>query len=164
MRISDKGIRLISHFEGRANFAYNDPVGLCTVGVGHLLQPPRSCTSADFARYGTRSHPKMTNEHVDRVLRRDLAHFEEGVTRLVRKDTKQHEFDAMVSLAFNIGLGGFQGSSVRRLHNARQGFLAGAAFMLWVRGAGNPTPLAGLVRRRKSERYLYRRNRLNYFQ
>jgi lysozyme len=102
----------------------------------------------------------MTDAHVDRILRRDLAHFEAGVTGLVRRSTRQREFDAMVSLAFNIGLGGFQGSSVRRLHNLRLGFLAGRAFLLWNRGGGQV--LAGLTRRRKAERWLYRKNALRF--
>jgi lysozyme len=162
MEVGQKAIRLISHFEGRANYAYNDPVGLCTVGVGHLLDPPRRCSRSDFTRYGTQERPKMTDEHVDRILRRDLSAFELGVSRLVRPDTRQHEFDAMVSLAFNIGLGGFQGSSVRRHHNARREYRAGLAFMLWVFGGGQRLP--GLVRRRRSERNLYRKGTVNFFQ
>ena len=161
MQVSNKAIRLISHFEGRANYAYMDPVNVCTVGVGHALRPHRHCTLEDYERYGTRTKPKMTDAHVDRILRRDLANFEEGVTSLVRKDTLQREFDAMVCLAFNIGLGGFRGSSVLRLHNARRGYLAGLAFLMWVRGGGRILP--GLVRRRRSERYLYRRGGLRWF-
>jgi lysozyme len=161
MQVSQKAIRLISHFEGRANYAYTDPVGVCTVGVGHALTPHRRCTSADFERYGWRGDPRMSDDHVDRILRRDLARFEEGVTKLVRRDTLQREFDAMVCLAFNIGLGGFQGSTVLRMHNARRSYLAGLAFMRWVFGGGVVLP--GLVRRRRSERYLYRKGGLRWF-
>src|SRR6185503_18703760 len=103
--VSGKAIALISHFEGRANYAYNDPVNICTVGVGHALKPHRQCTPDDYKRYGTKSHPRMSDQHVDQILRRDLEGFEEGVARLVRADTWQREFDAMVCLAFNIGLG-----------------------------------------------------------
>lgn len=161
MNVSDKAIRLISHFEGRANYAYNDPVGICTVGVGHALIPHRRCTASDYQRFGTAGRPKMTNDHVDRILRRDLRHFEDGVERLVRRDTKQHEFDALVSLAFNIGLGAFADSTVLREHNRRHGYRAGLAFMMWVFGAGQRLP--GLVRRRRAERYLYRRNSVRFF-
>ena len=165
MRVSQKAIRLISHFEGRAKFAYNDPVGICTVGVGHALKPHRRCTAADFAKYGTRAAPNMTDARVDRILRRDLTSFENRVSELVRRSTKQHEFDAMVALAFNIGIGGFESSSVRRLPNLRLGFLAGRAFLAWNKGTvnGRLVALAGLTRRRKSERWLYRKNALNFF-
>lgn len=164
MNIGTKGIKLIRHFEGGGNYAYNDPVGICTVGVGHALQPHRRCTRADFERYGTRERPRMTDEHVNDILRRDLRAFTEGVSRLVRASTKQHEFDAMVSLAFNIGLGAFESSSVRRLHNLRLGFAAGRAFLAWNKGTigGRLQELAGLTRRRKAERYLYRNNRLKF--
>jgi lysozyme len=164
MRIGKKGIRLIKHFEGGGNYAYNDPVGICTVGVGHALVPHRRCTAADFQRYGSREHPKMTDEHVDDILRRDLKNFMDRVTQLVRASTKQHEFDAMVALAFNIGLGGFEKSSVRRLHNLRMGFLAGRAFLVWNKGTidGRLQELPGLTRRRKAERYLYRNNALKF--
>jgi lysozyme len=161
MQVSSKAIRLISHFEGRANYAYNDPVGVCTVGVGHALTPHRRCTEADYDRYGRRDNPRMSDEHVDRILRRDLKRFEEGVTQLVRKSTLQREFDAMVCLAFNIGIGGFKGSTVLRMHNARRSYLAGLAFMRWVFGGGVVLP--GLVRRRRSERYLYRKGGLRWF-
>lgn len=160
-QVSDKALKLISHFEGRRNYAYPDPVNVCTVGVGHALKPHRQCTSDDYNRYGHAGNPKMTDQHVDRILRRDLATFEQGVARLVRKDTTQREFDALVSLAFNIGLGGFGGSTVRRLHNARRSYAAGLAFMAWVRGGGQVWP--GLVRRRRAERYLYRKGHLRFF-
>ena len=161
MKVSDRAIRLISHFEGRANYAYNDPVGICTVGVGHALKPHRRCTTADYKRYGSRAEPRMSDEHVDRILRRDLATFEEGVARMVRPSTTQQQFDALVCFAFNIGLAGFSESSVRRFHNAYRSYLAGLAFMLWVKGGGRTLP--GLVRRRRSERWLYRKGAFRTF-
>ena len=59
----------------------------------------------------------------------------------------------MVSIAFNIGTGGFARSSVLRRHNARDFTGAADAFLLWNKGGGRV--LAGLVRRRKAERDLY---------
>lgn len=162
MIVSGKTLKLLKHFEGVANYAYNDPVGICTVGCGHALKPHRQCTRDDYDRYGWRSNPKMTDEHVDRILRRDLAFFEQGVWTMVRRDTKQREFDALVSFAFNIGLAAFEKSSVRRLHNAGLSYAAGAAFMLWVWGGGQKLP--GLIRRRRAERWLYRKGYLRFFQ
>jgi lysozyme len=161
MEVDPRAIRLISHFEGRANYAYDDPVGVCTVGVGHALKPHRRCTPKDFRRYGSRSRPRMTDEKVDRILARDLQVFTDGVRALVRRDTKQHEFDAMVSLAYNIGLGAFKSSTVLRMHNRRRSFAAGLAFTLWVFGGGQRLP--GLVRRRRAERFLYRKGQLKFF-
>lgn len=164
MKIGAKGIKVIITFEGKANYAYNDPVGICTVGVGHALKPHRRCTAADFERYGSAARPRLSDERVEAILRRDLEAFEEGVSKLVRRSTRQHEFDAMVSLAFNIGLGAFESSSVLKWHNRRLGFLAGRAFLAWNKGKinGELVELAGLTRRRKSERYLYRNNKLRF--
>lgn len=161
MRISRRGIDLLSHFEGRALFAYDDPVNVCTVGVGHTLNPHRRCTRNDFARYGTRQNPKMTDAWVDRILRRDLRKFELAVELLVRKGTKQHEFDSLVSLAFNIGIGAFGKSTVLKEHNKGHSYRAGLAFLLWVKGGGQTLP--GLVRRRRAERWLYRRGTVRTF-
>jgi lysozyme len=161
LQFGRRGVQVLSHFEGRANYAYVDPVGVCTVGVGHALKPHRSCTASDYLRYGTRSQPKMTDGHVDTVLRRDVEFFASGVRRLVRKGTAQHEFDAMVCLAINIGLGGFASSTVLRMHNRRRSFAAGVAFLLWVRGGGVVLP--GLSRRRRSERFLYRKGKVRTF-
>lgn len=165
MHIGQRAIRLISHFEGRANYCYADPIGLATVGVGHLLKPPRRPTRQDFHRYGTKQRPKMTDAHVDRILRRDLRAFEEGVRRLVRKDTLSFEFEAMVSLAFNIGLGAFADSTVLKHHNAGRSFRAGAWFMRYVFGTvnGRKVKFAGLVRRRRAERWLYRKGTVKFF-
>lgn len=161
MEFGSRGVRVLSHFEGRANYAYMDPVGVCTVGVGHALKPHRACTAADYRRYGTRQRPGMTEKHVDSIVKRDVEFFEAGVRRLVRKGTEQREFDAMVCLAINIGLGGFASSTVLRMHNQGRSFAAGLAFLLWNRGGGQV--LGGLVSRRRSERYLYRTGRVKFF-
>lgn len=161
LQFGSRGVQVLSHFEGRANYAYVDPVGVCTVGVGHALKPHRSCTPNDYRLYGTATRPAMSDRHVDAVLQRDVEFFESGVRRLVRKGTAQHEFDAMVCLAINIGLGGFASSTVLRMHNRRRPFAAGAAFLLWVRGGGAVLP--GLSRRRRSERYLYRKAKVRTF-
>lgn len=164
MRITDRGVELVEHFEGTLPFAYNDPVGFCTFGTGHLIRRS-ACTSADVANFGSREHPKPgARARARRILAEDLERFARGVRPLVRRDTLDREFEAMVSLAFNIGLGqepgpgrkgsGFAGSSVRRHHNARRPFRAGLAFLLWNKAGGRV--LLGLSRRRRAERKLYR--------
>lgn len=163
MNIGANGLRLIKHFEGKANYAYNDIAGVCTVGYGHALRPRRRCTADDYTKYGTRAEPRLTDEHAEEILVRDLDIFEEGVAAAVgsrrMKTTQRHEFSAMVSLAFNIGLGAFAGSSVLKLHKLHQGYAAGLAFMLWDKAMVNGAlvPVAGLTLRRKAERYLYRK-------
>lgn len=169
MEIGSNGIHLIRHFEGSTNYAYDDVAGVCTVAVGHALRPRRRCTTDDFKKYGSRAEPRMTDAKVEQLLRRDLDIFEEGVAVAIgprrMKTTRRHEFSAMVCLAFNIGLGAFAKSSVLRLHKSRLGFAAGAAFRLWNKALlnGQLVEVAGLSRRRKSERWLYRKGEFRSF-
>jgi lysozyme len=160
MNVTDEGIDLIVAFEGLVPYAYNDPVGHCTFGVGHLIHEGR-CTPEDYRKFGRRGEERPhAKQRARRILRDDLNEFEREVARLVRGSTRQREFNAMVSLAFNIGVGALKGSSVRRLHNLRLGFLAGRAFMKWTKATdpdtGEFVELPGLVRRRDAERKLYR--------
>lgn len=154
MRITDRGVELVEFFEGTIPFAYNDPAGHCTFGTGHLIHRG-ACMIGDYRNFGSRSQPKAgARARARRILGEDLDRFAAGVRALVRRDTTVREFEAMVSLAYNIGLGAFAGSTVRRQHNARRSFRAGLAFLMWDRAGGRT--LLGLSRRRRAERKLYR--------
>ena len=156
MKLSERGAALIADFEGVVLHAYNDPVGHCTCGVGHLIHMGR-CTPADFQRFGTKQHPKMTGRQATDLLRRDAASREEAVTRLVKVPLSQNEFDALVSLVFNIGVGNFASSTVLRALNAGKRRKAARAFMLWTK-AGSPLQvLPGLLRRRRAEMTIFLR-------
>ena len=144
MNIDARGIILIKSFEGLRLNAYPDPGtggAPWTIGYGHT---------------GPDVYPglKITEAEAEALLRKDLARFERGVDRLIEGAfTSQVQFDAMVSLAYNIGLGGFQRSSVLRHHRAGNKLRAAASFLMWVKAAGRTLP--GLVRRRNAERKLY---------
>lgn len=144
MNVSTPGIILIKQFEGLRLQAYPDPGtggAPWTVGYGH--------TGPDVYR-GLR----ITEREAEDLLKKDLARFERGVDRLTEGSfTTQAQFNAMVSLAYNIGLGAFQRSSVLRYHRQGQKIRAGASFLLWVKAAGRKLP--GLVRRRAAERAMY---------
>jgi lysozyme len=91
---------------------------------------------------------------VDALLAQDLAKFERGVARLCPSSvSNQGQFDALVSFAFNVGLGNLQRSSLRMKIN--RGDLEDAAeeFMKWTKAAGRVLP--GLVKRRNDERALF---------
>ena len=144
MNIDARGIILIKSFEGLRLNAYPDPGtggAPWTIGYGH--------TGPDVYR-----GLKITEAQAEALLRQDLARFGRGVDRLVEGVfTSQSQFNAMVSLAFNIGLGAFQRSSVLRHHRAGNKLRAAASFLLWVKAAGRTLP--GLVRRRNAERQMY---------
>lgn len=128
-------------------FAYNDPAGFATFGVGHLIAR-RPVNALDRLRFGTKARPS-SRAKVMRVFNRDLKPFEAAVRMAAGRELPQHKFDALVSLAFNIGLGGFTGSTAARLCREKAGDEnVGDAFLLW----DNPSILRP---RRERERRLY---------
>jgi lysozyme len=139
MKISQEGIDLIKEFEGCSLKAYRCPAGILTIGYGHT------------GKHVTQGMV-ITQFEAENLLKSDLVRFEEAVTRSAGP-AYQNQFDAMVSLAYNIGTAAFAKSSVARLHSHGQYTGAASAFLLWNKAGG--MVLAGLVRRRKAERNLY---------
>lgn len=139
MKISSSGIDLIKHFEGLRLRAYRDPAGILTIGYGHTETVAEGQV--------------ITEAEAEALLRQDLDRFERGVSDLITAETHEWQFDALVSLAFNIGLGAFEGSTVLRRHNAGDYEGAGEAINWWNKAGGEV--LAGLVRRRLAEEELY---------
>jgi lysozyme len=96
----------------------------------------------------------FANDEIDTLLEQDLQRFENGVSRLCpASDGSQPQFDAIVSFAFNVGLGNLQSSTLRMKYN--RGDYTGAAdeFLKWNKSSGKV--LQGLVRRREAERVLF---------
>ncbi|MGK2911215.1 MAG: lysozyme [Sphingobium sp.] len=125
-------------FEGERLKAYVCPAGVLTIGVGS--------TGPHVKRGMT-----ITHEQSQQLLSKDLVRFEKAVNRL--GGMTQSQFDAMVSLAFNIGEGAFAKSTLVRKHLARDFAGAAAEFSKWNKGGGKV--LAGLVKRRAAEAKLY---------
>ncbi|MBD8556278.1 lysozyme [Rhizobium sp. CFBP 8762] len=144
MKTSANGRKLIAEHEGNMLTAYQDSVGVWTIGVGH--------TSAAGAPVVTKGM-KITAAQSDEILSRDLANTEKEVRDLLKVDVTQNEFDALVSLGFNIGGTALGKSTLIRKLNA--GDWAGAAdqFLVWNKAKGRV--LAGLTKRRKAERTLF---------
>ena len=136
MTTSPAGRQAIMAREGVRLNAYKDTRGIPTIGVGHTTAggpPPVYMGMA------------ISKAEADAILAADLATFEAAVNRAVKKAISQNAFDACVSLAFNIGAGGFVGSSVVRQINAGNMQAAADDFLLW----DHPPELLG---RRKGER------------
>lgn len=141
MRTNAAGIALIKKFEGVRLKAYKCPAGVWTIGFGH--------TGPDVY-----AGLEINERVAEQLLIGDLLKFEHGVEELLDGvPASFNQFSAMVSLAYNIGLGAFAKSSVLRHH--RQGNLpiAAEAFLLWNKAGGAVLP--GLTRRRMAERGLY---------
>ena len=143
-RINAAGLALIKRYEGCRLTAYRLP------GEAHY--------TIGYGDYGphVRRGQRITQAEANRRLRGRLEEFEAGVDRLVTTHINDNRFAALVSLAYNIGLGNFASSTVLRETNRRHFKRAAAAFAMWVRGMGGRR-LLGLVRRRASEARLYTR-------
>lgn len=140
--VNQATIDLIKRNEGCELRAYRDSVGVLTIGYGHTGP-------------GVTDGLEITQERAEGLLRADLALFEKGVDDAIDEnaDTTDNQFGAMVSLAYNVGLGNFRKSTVIREHNAGNHAGAADAFLMWDKAGGQV--LTGLVRRRHEERQLY---------
>lgn len=136
---------MIKHHEGVRLKPYQDPIGLWTVGVGHLIGDGKTLPIEWFRT--------LTIDEVDELLKSDLRKFERGVLRLCPNHLTQSRFDALVSFAFNVGLGNLQASTLRQKHNRGDILGASQEFLRWNKAGGRV--LRGLTIRRKDESNLY---------
>ncbi len=144
MQTSDKGIDLIKQFEGCKLTAYQDSVGVWTIGYG-WTQP----VDGKLIRAGM----TIKQETAERLLKTGLVSYESDVSRLVKVGLTQGQFDALVSFTYNLGARSLSTSTLLRKLNA--GDYAGAAdeFLRWNKAGGKV--LNGLTRRREAERALF---------
>lgn len=139
MRISNKGRDFIKGFEALRLVAYPDP-GTggkpWTIGWGHTK--------------GVKQGDRITQEQAEQFISDDLAVFELTVNSAIKRPMTQNQFDAMVSLAFNIGGSAFAGSTLVKKFNAGDAKGAADEFPKWKNSGGKVMP--GLVKRRAAER------------
>lgn len=142
MRISDVGLALIKGFEGLRLEAYPDPATggePWTIGYGHTGE--------------VKQGDVITEEEAESLLRQDVAQFEMCVNGALQVNVTQGQFDALVSLAYNIGCRNLRNSTLMAKLNAGDDVGASAEFLRWNRAAGKV--MAGLTRRREAERDLF---------
>lgn len=144
MVVSLFGVELICGFEGKRLAAYDDGVGVWTIGFGTTVYPNGikvmkgdTCTEAQAKTY----------------MAHDLKKFEATVNKAVTVQLNQNQFDALVSLAYNIGTNAFSKSTLVKKLNAND--IRGAAdqFDVWVNAGGKR--MQGLVNRRTVEKALF---------
>lgn len=137
--LSAEGFDIIKRFEGFRPTAYKDAAGIPTIGYGFTQ--------------GVGMGDTMTRAQADARLLDEVTQYVRGVLAVCSVPPTQHQLDAMTSLAYNIGVAGFQRSTVCRAHNAKDWQAASRAFGLWNRAGGKV--YAGLTRRRAAEAALY---------
>lgn len=144
MSVSNKGVDLICEFEGKRLVAYDDGVGVWTIGFGTIKYP-------NGVR--VKKGDTCTLEQAKDYMRHDLIEFEHTVNSSVKVPLNQNQFDALVSLAYNIGSNAFKSSTLVKKLNA--GDYQGAAdqFNVWINAGGKR--MQGLVNRRDREKLLF---------
>lgn len=139
-RIGPKGLDLIKRSEGLRLKAYRCPANVPTIGYG---------STGPHVRMGM----TITAERAEALLRDDLERFERGVVEMGGKMTPG-QFSALVSFAFNVGLGALKRSTLLKKHLAGDYEAAANQFKVWDKAGGRVLP--GLTKRRADEAALYR--------
>jgi len=132
---SKSGLQLTEQFEGVRLTAYQDQVGVWTIGYGHTagVQPGDTCTQ----------------EQAEAWLQSDVSWAVQTVNLYVTIALTQGEFDALVDFVFNLGSGSFEHSTLLTLVNQRNFGAAADQFERWDHAGGKV--VAGLLRRRQAE-------------
>lgn len=145
MTLNKKGIDLIAKYEGCKLEAYLCPSNIWTIGYGNTQYE-----NGEPVEEGD----KITKGRALQLFDNILVKFVEGVSNLVKKPLTDNQFSALVSFAFNCGLGNLKSSTLLRKVNINPKDSAIAAeFAKWNKSNGKV--LNGLTKRRKAESDLY---------
>lgn len=144
MSALDQAAAFIAAWEGRRLRPYQDQGGVWTIGYGATRIAGRPVTS---------STPGLTADGALALLQGDVGRFLDQVRKLLRVPLSDAQLVAVGSLAFNIGVGAFGGSTLLKLLNAGQVRPAADEFPKWNRVKGRVN--SGLIRRRAAERALF---------
>ena len=145
MEVNTAGRDLIKQFEGCKLKAYKCPAGLWTISWGLTFYPD-----------GTKikEGDVITQQQAEDYFNQVVDAFAKQVDVLVKSNVTANNFSAIVSFAFNVGMGNFRRSTLLRKVNANpKDPSIKAEFMKWTRA--NNVVLKGLVRRREAEAKLY---------
>jgi lysozyme len=144
MKLNDTGFALICEFEGCRTEAYQDVVGVWTIGYGHTSAAGLPSVAPGLT---------VTRAEATGILMRDLETFSAGVKSAITTQLNDNQFSALMSFAFNVGLGNFRSSSVLKSVNACRFDQVPADLALWVKAGGKVLP--GLIRRRAAEGHCF---------
>ncbi len=157
LKTSSTGLNHLKTMEAFMSKLYNDgpnkKTGHCTIGYGHLVHY-NHCNVKKYV-----SEHKYINgisiKQATVILQKDLSIAEKGINKLVTLTLNQNQFDALVSLVFNIGVGAFSSSTLLKVINNNQLNNVPAAFQMWKKTSGKIS--AGLINRRESENRLFQK-------
>ena len=137
--ISKDGMEVIRNFEGFRSHAYQDSVGVWTIGYGHTknVQPTDIVSTAQ----------------ADKMLAYELVEYENYVKSYVTVPLHQHQFDALVSWTYNLGPTNLKNSTLLKVLNKGRYDLVPDEIRRWNKAGGKV--LEGLVKRREAEAQLF---------
>ena len=145
MKMSAAGLDTVKEFEGLRLKADKCPAAVWTIGYGHTSAAGSPIVTSDL---------EITLEAAEEILKKDMGQYEDGVSKYVKVDLNQGQFDALVDFAYNAGVGALAKSTLLKKVNAGKFDEVPAEFMKWTKGGGKELP--GLVRRRRAEVKLWR--------
>ena len=140
MQLSKTGIELLKHFEGCELKAYQDSVGVWTIGYGHTK--------------GIYEGLEITQSEAEKMLQDELPEYEGYVTDKVVPMLQQHEYDALVCWVYNLGPTNLSSSTMLKKLNAGEFKEVPFQMKRWDKAGGQP--LLGLTRRRNAEALLFK--------
>lgn len=138
-RTNANGLKLIKSFEGLRLRAYQDAVGIWTIGYGTTR--------------GVRPGMTISEAEAENFLQEDLVRFERAINDALKVSVNDNQFSALSCFTYNVGSGAFRESTLLRMLNQQNIYGAADQFPRWNKAGGRP--LAGLTRRRKAERSLF---------
>ena len=145
MKISNLGLELIKEFEGFSANAYLCPAKIPTIGYGNTFY-----SDGRKVKLGEQISKTDALELLEIVANKDFA---DEIFPSIKVPVAQNQFDAMVSLAYNIGTGSFLKSTLLKKVNAGDFTGAGEEFLRWNKANGKE--VLGLTRRREREKQLF---------
>lgn len=149
--VDGHGYRFISGWEGKRNQAYLDSVRIPTIGIGFIRY-----TLGSRAGQRVKLGDIMMDSEIEAEFKNQIKTYEDGVKAAVTVPLTQSQFNACVSLCYNIGVAAFARSTVVRRLNERKYRAACEAFAMWNKAGGRV--VQGLVNRRKAEQKEFFRN------
>ena len=139
MKISEDGLELIKKFEGCETTAYQDSVGVWTIGFGHTKEVEEGQT--------------CSIEDAESMLADEMDEYEGYINNMVKVDLQQHEFDSLVAWVYNLGPTNLGESTMLKVLNGGQFDRVPDEMNRWTRAGGEI--LEGLVRRRQAESLMF---------
>ena len=139
MKLGERGTEILKYFEGCKLTAYQNSLGVWTIGYGHTK--------------GVYDGMTITQDQAEQMLLSELEEYEGYIENMVTVPLTQNQFDALVVWVYNLGPTNFKNSTLLKELNAGNYNAAGQEITRWNKAGGKV--LAGLVKRREAEAELF---------